>query len=65
MTRDTSDPERYVRENRETLVRVIRHGSDEFARACAWTLLDEYADDVALEQIEAEFQRIKREEGPA
>ena len=51
MTRDIENPERYVRENREQLVHVLRHGSDEFARACAWTLLDRYCDDVAFEQI--------------
>ncbi|MFD1512487.1 hypothetical protein [Halomarina rubra] len=61
----TTNPERYVRENREKLVRVLRHGSDEFARACAWTLLDEYCDDVAFEQIEEELRRIKAGEAVA
>jgi hypothetical protein len=30
MTTDTPDPDKYVRENRETLIDIIKHGTDPF-----------------------------------
>jgi hypothetical protein len=39
------DPDEYVRENKETLVKIIKHGDDEFVRAMALTALVMYGDD--------------------
>lgn len=54
-----TDPETIVDEHREMLVRVLRHSSDPYARACAWTLLDAGSDAPKLEQIESEIQTFK------
>jgi len=53
------DVEAYVQENREMLVRVLRHSNDEFARACAWTLLDEGSSEPELEQLQDELEAIR------
>lgn len=54
-----TDPEMIVDEHREMLVRVLRHSSDPYARACAWTLLDAGSDAPTLEQVESEIQAFK------
>lgn len=54
-----TDPETIVREHHDMLVRVLRHSSDPYARACAWTLLDAGSDAPTLEQVEREIQQFK------
>lgn len=51
-------PERFVRQNRETLLRVIRHGDDEFVRALAIAVLVEYGDNPTRDQIIREVEQI-------
>jgi hypothetical protein len=58
MSTTDTDPDRYVRENRETLVRIIKHGNSKFARALALAALVEYGGDPAVEQLRRELDRI-------
>ena len=55
----------FVSENREMLKRVLRHGDDEFARACAWVLLDEGSDDPDIKTLEDELNQLKQQRGIA
>lgn len=59
------DAEEYVRENRERIVRVIRHSDDPFARACAWVLLDRYTPDRDLEELREELDAVVRKRADA
>ncbi|MCU4743430.1 hypothetical protein [Natronoglomus mannanivorans] len=61
----TTDEEirEFVKENREMLTRVLRHGNDGYARACAWALLDRGGSDPDLEKIEQELQELKKHRG--
>lgn len=63
--KDVSDinPEEYVEENRETIIKVIRHSSDSFARACAWTLIDRYSDDPDLDELHDELDAVAQRGG--
>jgi hypothetical protein len=54
-----SDPDRYVREHRETLVRIIKHGNDDFIRALALAALVEYGGEPAVEQLRRELDRVE------
>lgn len=60
-----SDPNQYVRENKETLVEVIKHGDDGFIRALAMAALVEYGGEPEVEQVRRELDRIVEQEGPA
>ncbi|MDJ1433546.1 hypothetical protein [Halostagnicola sp. A-GB9-2] len=51
----------WVKENRDMLVRILRHGTDGYARACAWALLDRGASDPELEQIENELDALRQQ----
>lgn len=52
-----SDPEAYVRENRETLVHIIKHGTDPFVRALAMAALVEFGTEPDLEKVRRELDR--------
>ncbi|MHC3439518.1 hypothetical protein ACYJ1Y_15860 [Natrialbaceae archaeon A-gly3] len=56
----TDDPERYVQHNRDRLLEVLKHGDNEFTRAFVWAILDEYSDDVTLEELQLELDRLQR-----
>ncbi|ADD03646.1 uncharacterized protein Nmag_0047 [Natrialba magadii ATCC 43099] len=56
----TDDPERYVQNNRDRLLNVLKNGDDEFTRAVVWAILDEYGDDVTLEELQLELDRLQR-----
>lgn len=43
----------------ESLERVIRHSSNPYARACAWTLLDLVCDDPELADLQDELQELR------
>ncbi|AUV81207.1 hypothetical protein C2R22_05650 [Salinigranum rubrum] len=58
---ETTDIDEYVEKNRESLVRVLRHSNDTYARACAWALLDAGSDPPDIEQLERELQTLKQE----
>jgi hypothetical protein len=51
------DPDEFVRNNRETLVRIIKHGNDDFVRALALAALVEYGYDPDLEKVQRELEK--------
>lgn len=54
-----SDPEEYVRENRDVLLRVIRHGDDEFTRGLAIAALMEYGPDPTMDTVVDDIRRME------
>lgn len=56
----TTDPNEYVRENRETLVDVIKHGSDPFVRALCLAAIVEYGGEPEQEQLRREIERMEQ-----
>jgi protein involved in ribonucleotide reduction len=64
MSKD-SDPEQYVRENRDTLVKIIKHGNDDFVRSFAIAALVEYGGEPDIEKVRREFERAVSEEESA
>lgn len=60
--RSSDNPEEYVKENRETLVYVIKHGSEPFVRALAMAALVEYGGRPGREQLERELDQMERME---
>ena len=63
MTAATPDGEEYVDENKDQLVRIIKHGDDEFARALALRALVRFGNEPALHDLEKEIERAKEEVG--
>lgn len=63
MSIDRSNPDEYVRENCETLVEVIKHGTDPFVRALALAALVEFGDDPEFERVRRELNRAEKLEG--
>lgn len=61
MTDITENPERYVRENRDRLRRVLRHSNDQMARAWAWALLDKYGEEPEIHDLKREFEAAEKE----
>jgi hypothetical protein len=59
------DPDQYVRENRATLVEIIKHGNDEFVRALALAALVEFGGQPELEKVRHELDRAAELEGSA
>ncbi|WP_435180528.1 hypothetical protein [Halorussus sp. AFM4] len=54
----SKDPEQYVNENAEQLVRIIKHSSKSFPRALALAALVEYGDDPAVESVAVELEQF-------
>lgn len=46
----------------DSLERVIRHSSDSYARACAWTLLDKVGEEPDLADLEEEIRALRENE---
>jgi len=65
MSTTTTDPDRYVRENRDTLVKIIKHGNDDFVRALALAAIVEYGGEPEREQLRRELDRLDDLEGSA
>ena len=51
------DPDEYVRNNRKALVRIIKHGNDDFVRALALAAIVEYGGDPDIEKVQRELER--------
>lgn len=56
----TPNPNVYVRENKDDLVRIVKHGDDEFVRAMALAALVEFGDDPDLVTVRNEIERAAR-----
>ncbi|MFC7044596.1 hypothetical protein ACFQH6_03465 [Halobacteriaceae archaeon GCM10025711] len=61
MTGKRSDPEHYVAENKETLVRILKHGDDEFVRALALAAIIRYGNDPLISDVKNELKRAEEE----
>lgn len=57
------DPETYVRENRDTLVEILKHGNDDFVRALALAALVEFGEDPDIEAVKRDLERAAQLEG--
>jgi hypothetical protein len=59
MSDASPDPDEYVRDNRETLIRVVKHSNDEFVRALCLAAIVEYGEDPSVDQIQNDLERLK------
>lgn len=55
----TTDPDRYVEENSEELVRIIKHSSKTFPRALALAALVEYGDEPSVEALAEDIEQLQ------
>lgn len=55
----TEHPDRWVREHRELLYRVIRHADDRFVRALAISALLHYGDEPTVTEVRRELDRAE------
>lgn len=53
------DPDAFVSENRETLVRLLKHTDDVFVRALALATLVEYGNEPILDDVERELRKAR------
>lgn len=58
------DPDEYVRNNRDTLVRIVKHGNDDFVRSLALAALVEYGEDPDIEKVRRELEKAARMDHP-
>lgn len=65
MRRYDGDPHSFVEENREVLVRILKHGDDEFVRALALAALTEFGRKPDIEDVERELRQARNENGGA
>lgn len=64
-TNTDPDPDEYVRENRDTLVEIIKHGTDPFVRSLALAALVEFGDEPDLERVRHELEHAADRGGSA
>ena len=55
----TQDPDTYVRENKDRLRRIVKHGDDEWVRAMALAALVKYGDQPDVDQLRSEIDRME------
>lgn len=55
-----NDPEAYVAENKETLVRIIKHGDDRFVRSLCLAALVRWGDEPDIEDLRREIDNLDR-----
>jgi len=55
---ESTRPESYVKENHETLVKIIKHGDDNFVRALCLAALVKYGGDPAVHQLKREVNQL-------
>ncbi|QLG49111.1 hypothetical protein [Natrinema halophilum] len=60
-----TNPDEYVRKNRETLVKIIKHGNDDFVRSLALAAIVEFGGEPDLEKVRREIDRVIEMEGAA
>lgn len=54
-----SDIDSFVDDNHDSIVRVLKHSNNAYARACAWALLDAGSDAPDLEDLEHELRTLR------
>jgi len=57
-TTEQINPEKFVKENRDSIIAVIRASDDPFTRACAWALLDKHTSDTDIDELHEELDSI-------
>lgn len=60
---NSEDPDEFVRENREELVYIVRHGQDLWIRALCYAMLIEYGRDPSLTQLRQEIEQAREQLG--
>lgn len=63
MNHRSPDPDTYVRENKEQLRRVVKHGDSKWARAMALAALVEYGDDPDIDRLRHEIDTMEALDG--
>jgi len=58
-----TQPNDYVRQNRQDLVEILKHGTDPFARALALAALVEFGDEPDIERVRHELEQAVQLEG--
>ena len=56
---EVGDPDTYVRENRDRLIKIFKHGSDDFVRAFALAAIVEYGSEPDLEMLRRDLDRAE------
>lgn len=59
------DPEKFVQENYDTLLRILKHSDDEFVRGLALSALLEYGSDPLVEDVERDLKNAREGNGGA
>lgn len=59
MSPPETTPKEYVQQNKQTLVRLLKHSNDDFVRALALAAIVEFGEDATLESIEADLDRLR------
>ena len=57
-----TSPEAFVADNREMLVRILRHSNNAYARACAWAILDAGSDAPDFETLQRELAVLQEQQ---
>jgi hypothetical protein len=56
------DPDLFVRENQDLLVRLLKHGDDCFVRALALAILERYGNEPQMEDVLREIELSRRKD---
>lgn len=57
------DPEKFVQDNQETFIRILKHSDDEFIRGLALSALIEYGSEPLLDDVERALRRSRDADG--
>lgn len=57
------NPDGFVQENRDVLVRILKHSDDEFTRGLALAALMKYGSEPDLEDVQRAIERAREENG--
>lgn len=57
--KEVTDGNRFVSEHRDELVRILRHGNDEFTRAAALAALVRYGDAPDINDVQRELNQAQ------
>jgi len=57
------DPDSFVDQNRDALIRILKQSDDEFVRALAIAALTEYGSEPDIEDVERELKQARDRQG--
>lgn len=61
MSAPDTTPKQYVQQNKETLIRILKHSNDDFVRALALAAIVEFGEDATMESVETDLNRLRAE----